>query len=285
MRVDIGGGVRLFFDVEGSKLTAQGHVMVEHPTLLLLHGGPGFDHSLFKPWWSAFADTHQVIYLDQRGHGRSDQRNDPSGWNLDMWADDVVRFCDALEIERPVVVGNSFGGAVAMHYAARHPNHPGKLVLSSATGKPDAQARDDAFERLGGPEAAAIARRFFDEDPDGARDDYTRVCLPLYNQRPGADPTGSLDRTVRNPAVGTHYAMGERKTMNLLGGLSNIRCPTLLLAGELDPVCPVAYQEALLEHLPRHLVRFELMADCGHGTYRDQPERTMAVLREFLADQ
>ena len=186
--------------------------MVERPTLLLLHGGPGFDHSLFKPWWSVFADTHQVVYLDLREHGRSDQRDERGGWNLATWADDVVRFCDALEIEHPVVVGNSFGGTVAMLYAARHPEHPSKLVLSSATGKHDGRARDAAFEHLGGPEAAAIARRFFDEDPDGARADYARDCLPLYNQRPAGNPTEALDRTVRNHAVGTHYALGERNT-------------------------------------------------------------------------
>jgi pimeloyl-ACP methyl ester carboxylesterase len=284
MRVDIGDGVRLFFDVEGPKLVPHGPVMVERPTMLLLHGGPGFDHSLFKPWWSVFADTHQVIYLDQRGHGRSDQRDDPAGWNLTTWADDVVRFCDALDIERPVVFGNSFGGTVAMLYAARHPDHPSKLVLSSATGKHDSRARDAAFERLGGPEAAAIARRFFDEDPDGARADYARVCLPLYNQRPLGNPAAALDRTLRNHAIGTHYALGERNSLDLLGQLSNIRCPTLVLAGELDPVCPIAYQQALLEHLPPELVRFELMRDCGHGTYRDQPDRTMRVLREFLAE-
>ena len=65
-------GVRLFFDVEGAKLVPDGPVMREKPTVLLLHGGPGFDHSIFKPAYSALADVAQVIYLDHRGNGRSD---------------------------------------------------------------------------------------------------------------------------------------------------------------------------------------------------------------------
>ena len=60
-------GVRLFFDIEGAKLVPDGPVMREKPTLLLLHGGPGFDHSIYKPAYSALADIAQIIYLDHRG--------------------------------------------------------------------------------------------------------------------------------------------------------------------------------------------------------------------------
>ena len=65
-------GVRLFFDVEGAKYVPDGPAMREKPTLLLLHGGPGFDHSIYKPAYSALADIAQIIYLDHRGNGRSE---------------------------------------------------------------------------------------------------------------------------------------------------------------------------------------------------------------------
>jgi pimeloyl-ACP methyl ester carboxylesterase len=66
MRVLV-NGVRLFFDVEGLSLVPDGPTMREKPTLLLLHGGPGFDHSIYKPAYSSLADCAQVIYLDHRG--------------------------------------------------------------------------------------------------------------------------------------------------------------------------------------------------------------------------
>ena len=65
-------GVRLFFDVEGAKLVPDGPVMREKRILLMLHGGPGFDHSIYKPAYSALADVAQTIYLDHRGNGRSE---------------------------------------------------------------------------------------------------------------------------------------------------------------------------------------------------------------------
>ena len=135
MRVQV-GDVRLYFDVEGPGLVVDGPAMRERPTLLLLHGGPGFDHSGFKPAYGQLAEAAQVVYLDHRGNGRSD-RVDPSTWKLDVWADDVRRFCDTVGIERPVVLGWSFGGMVAMAYAARHPDHPAKLVLQSTMARLD----------------------------------------------------------------------------------------------------------------------------------------------------
>ena len=96
MRVQV-GDVRLFFDVDGAKLRPEGSRMREVPTILMLHGGPGFDHSVFKPDLSGLVDIAQIVYLDHRGNGRSD-RSHPEHWNLDRWGDDVRAFCDVLEI-------------------------------------------------------------------------------------------------------------------------------------------------------------------------------------------
>jgi pimeloyl-ACP methyl ester carboxylesterase len=68
MRVAV-DDVRLFFDVEGRSLTVEGAAMAARPTVVLLHGEPGADHSLFKPEFSVIADVAQVIYLARRGGG------------------------------------------------------------------------------------------------------------------------------------------------------------------------------------------------------------------------
>jgi pimeloyl-ACP methyl ester carboxylesterase len=116
-------GVRLFFDVEGAKLVPDGPVMREKPVLLMLHGGPGADHSIYRPAYSALADIAQIVYLDHRGNGRSED-GPKERWNLAQWGDDVRAFCDALGIVDPIVLGASFGGMAALAYATRHPDHP-----------------------------------------------------------------------------------------------------------------------------------------------------------------
>ena len=145
-------GVRLFFDVEGAKFVPDGPVMREKPVLLMLHGGPGFDHSIYRPAYSALADVAQIVYLDHRGNGRSED-GPHEGWNLAQWGDDVRAFCDALGIVDPIVLGASFGGMVALAYATRHPAHPSRLILISTEAKGGSypERRVELFERFGGP--------------------------------------------------------------------------------------------------------------------------------------
>jgi proline iminopeptidase len=280
VRVEIEPGVRLFVDVVGGGLTPTDAAMLDKPTLLLLHGGPGFDHSSFRPYFDRFADTHQVVYVDQRGQGRSDGHEDPTGWNFDTWADDVVRVCDALEIERPVVFGNSFGGFVAMHYAARHPDHAAKLVLSSTQARRHLDVSAARFEALGGPAARDCYLRVFDGEPgpdDGL--EYLERCMPLYNRRPSSFGPARSILNLAMMADSTRWFVD----LDLRDDLRAIRVPTLVLAGEDDPMTPVEAAEEMIGLLPTGTARLERFTDCGHGSYRDQPERTERVLRAFLA--
>lgn len=81
-----------------------------------------------------------------------------------------------------------------------------------------------------------------------------------------------------------HFAGGEKATMVLLHWLAEVRCPTLVLGGEQDPVCPIRDQAEIADAIPDRWAQFERFADCGHGMFRDHPERAFALLREFIAD-
>lgn len=283
VKVDVGGGIRLFFDVVGSVLEPTDERLLDKPTLLLLHGGPGVDHSAFRPYFDRFADTHQVVYLDHRGQGRSDARHDPSGWNLDTWADDVVLFCAALGIQDPVVFGNSFGGMVAIHYAARHPDHPSRLVLSSTQARRDVATSAARFEELGGPEArATYERRHLHEDHSAeAWTDYVRVNMPLYNTR--TSPFGP-DRAWRNMRVNDHWQASRGfADLDLREDLGKITKPTLVVGGAQDPMTPEESLREIFDHLRDDLREIQIVDDCGHGHWRDQPEQSEAILRRFLA--
>lgn len=280
-------GVRLFFDVEGAKFAPEGPIMRERPTLLMLHGGPGADHSIYRPAYSALSDLAQIIYLDHRGNGRSDDGPRES-WNLAQWGDDVRAFCDALGIADPIVLGASFGGMIALSYATRHPAHPAKLVLISteAAGGSYVERRVELFERFGGPEAGALARRRFLElrgHPDQASlDAWRRLAMPHYTRIP-RDPDAAR-RMISRPEVLSWFSKpgGESSSFNMLADLHRIRCPTLVLGGEDDPIHPIESQADIAAALPAHLVQFERFEDCRHAVVPDAPERAMAVMRDFI---
>jgi proline iminopeptidase len=286
MHVNV-NGVRLFFDVEGAKFAPEGPVMREKPTLLMLHGGPGFDHSIYRPAYSALADRAQIIYLDHRGNGRSED-GPREAWNLAQWGDDVRGFCDALGISSPIVLGTSFGGMVALSYATRHPAHPSKLVLISteAAGGSHRERRVALFERFGGPEVGALARRRFLE-VDGqadqaALDAWRSLAMPHYTRNP-RDP--DMARRAVNRFEVLHWFArpgGESRSFNMLGDLHRIQCPTLVLGGEDDPMLPIECQADIAAALPQPLVQFERFENCRHAVIPDAPERGMAAIRGFI---
>jgi pimeloyl-ACP methyl ester carboxylesterase len=281
MRITV-NGTSLYFDVEGMGLVPDGRTMRAKPTLILLHGGPGFDHSMFKPAFSVLADVAQIIFLDHRANGRS-VNTDPDTWTLAQWGDDVKGFCDALGIERPIVCGLSFGGYVAQSYATRHPDHPGKLILASTAAKRDLAQVLAAFERIGGSAARDVAERFWTNPTPETRATYLRVCHPLYRAKP-ADTSAAAARVIVNNDIVMHFngPAGDLDTMDFRLALAKIRCPTLVMAGDRDPITPIAFSEEIVASLPAHLVRFERFANCGHGVHGDDPERAFAVIREFI---
>ncbi len=262
MRVDIGSGVRPFVDIDGAGLVPDGATMRQRPTIVFLHGGPGMDHTLFKATrLTELSDVAQLVFYDHRGQGRS-EGTDPAQWNLDQWADDVVALCDALEIDRPIVYGASFGGMVAQRYLARHPDHPSTVVLACTSARIDVDVIADAFALVGNRDAAAVARRFWSGDMD-ALVDYLVQCMPLYSVVPG-DPD-VMGRAVMNLDLMAHFIQGEVKTMDLRDGLARARCPVLVVGGELDPVCPIITNREIADSLPPEVMRFERVEGASHA--------------------
>jgi proline-specific peptidase len=276
------GDVRLFVDADGAKLVPDGMSMRERPTIVLLHGGPGFDHTPYKQLYAPLAAIAQLVYYDHRGNGRSED-GPRERWTLDQWADDLRTLCDVLGIEQPIVFGASFGGFVALNYALRHPEHPAKLVLASTTARIHLDRALAMFDRLGGRDVRAVAERFFTEPTAENREEYLRVCGPYYTQRPR--PPEILARVTQRSEVSEHFFRGEILHFDLTERLDEIRCPVLLLAGELDPIVTIADAEELAAALPPDRLRFERFPDAGHQLAIEQPDAVLALIREFVLEE
>jgi pimeloyl-ACP methyl ester carboxylesterase len=282
VRVHIGDGVRLFVDVDGFGLVPadDGTKMRERPTIIVMHGGPGFDHVGPKLGLSPLRDVAQLVLYDHRGHGRSDWRT-ADEWTLDTWADDVVRLCDVLGIERPIVLGNSFGGFVAQRYLARHPGHAGKVILYATMARARLDAIVDGFRTEGGDDVAEAARAFWSAPSAKTGAPFRQLCRPLYTT--GSQPIASDALTLRNDAMFAHFLAHEMWTMDHRAGLANVDCPVLVLSGAHDPVCGPASTDELVAALPQaHTtsVRFEHGA---HTIAADEPDAFLAAIRTFIA--
>lgn len=281
LRVNI-GDCRLYCDVIGSNLVPEGPAMIERPVVFALHGGPGFDHATMKPALNPLADVAQLVYYDHRGQGRSD-RSTPEYWHLDQWADDLRALIDVLGVEKPIVLGVSFGGFVAQNYAIRHFDRLHKLILSSTCARMLPARIYAAFEEFGGAEARRVAEAFWQDPGDRHMAEYARVCLPLYGKK--REPPEYLARTVSNPDVIAHFSHpdGENWTFDYREGLAGITAPTLITAGDRDPITPLAGIEEMAMAIPEAYRHFHVFPGCGHGVHRDDPA-AFELMKTFITD-
>lgn len=276
-------GVKLYFDVEGASLIADGPEMRERPTVILVHGGPGGDHSVYKPDFSVLSEVAQVVYYDHRGNGRSDMSRSEH-WTLDQWADDLKGLCDYLGISNPIVVGASFGGFVAQAYATRHPGHPGKVALISTSAKVDFEEIYKAFGMRAGPEIEAVARRYWENPTDESRAEYRDRCVPLYSTK-GQQNTDWLSRMIikNETALWFNGPKNEQGRMDFRKGLERVDCPVLVMCGEDDPIMPMAFSEVIASCVPQHHLTMHRIKDCAHAIPADQPAQFFGLLKAFIA--
>ena len=272
-------GCQIFFDVVGSKLKANGPVMQEKPTLLLLHGGPGLDHSGFRPAFDCLEDVAQVVMPDHRGNGRSFS-GDSKNWNLDQWADDVKGFCDALGIENPIVFGHSFGAMVAMKYASKYPDHADKLILAATFAKFELDAFVKRFADIGGEQARVAAQDFWTQPTPENTEAWTVHGLPHYSRAPL--DLEEMQRMQMSPEVMVHFISGEVHEFDLLPLLADVRSPTLLLAGSEDPVSSVSDMKTIRDALTQTTTQYECIDNASHFLWRDAPDVFFGIVRKFV---
>lgn len=234
------------------------HDAGEGPPVLLIHGsGPGV--SAWANWRLALpalaAAGHRVIAPDLLGFGYTDRRPDQV-YELPQWRQHVLDLLDALDLERAALVGNSFGGAVALDLAARHPDRVTDLVLMGSVGVPFPLT--PALDAVWGfdPERDDMADllRLFAFDP-------SRVTADLADLRLRAATRPGVHEAYRAmfPAP-RHAAIGRLTVPEEL--VAAITAPTLLVHGRDDRVIPPSTSLRLLELIDDS--RLHLLGRCGH---------------------
>ena len=276
---------RIWFDTIGSSL-ADDAERGERPTILVLHGGPGIDHSPVRPTVTPLADLGQILLIDQCGHGRSDYGR-PDDWTVEAWASDIAELCDVLEVTKPILFGSSFGAMVALAVAGMFPELPSALVISnSGAGIIDHDATKEAFRRLGGDAVADIAWQSLEHPSPEASEAYHEACLPFYSHRPGAAEfaRSMFASSIRTPEVGTHF-QSTIKSLRPDRHAATVVCPTLILVGSDDVMVPEPVAHILHGFFSPSVATLDLVPDAGHFLYRDNPEHAYRVLRSFIAQQ
>ena len=283
MRLSV-NDTELYFDVEGAALVADGPALRERPVVLALHGGPGFDHAYFKPSFSALTDVAQVVYLDQRGQGRSG-RVPVESCTVEQMADDAAAFCRTIGIERPAILGHSFGGFVALHLALRHPDVAGSLILiDTAASSADMDGAMERLEERHGPEVRAAAEPVFGGDvSEETMAEFGRLVAPAYVHDPEkvGPVLGSLGRSGFNHELAAHYFGNQAALYDVRDRLGEIRVPTLVMVGENDWLIPPSASRVIAEGIPG--AELVVIPQAGHFSFIERPDVYTDAVRGHLS--
>lgn len=273
------GDAKLYYEIYGNELEMTADGMQQKPTLVVLHGGPGLDHSFEIEFSRECAPFAQTILVDLRGNGRSTGDN-PKQWNLEQWADDVFTFCQSLGLEKPFVQGVSMGGWVTMKFACKYPDAARGIILLDTEAVLDLEGICQRYQQAGGEEAADLARKFFQEkipSPDEIQQ-YFLKCIPLCSNTPV--PDYYFKCAIMKPEIGVHFQK-ERAHYNILDKLSAITGPVLYLTNTTNPSHILASAEKTAEAMINAEVTFLPFPDCGLVQH-DAKDAGVLEIQKFL---
>jgi len=257
--------------------------------ILLLTGGPGYSGDYLEEMALRLGKQYRVILPDQRGTGRSVINPwDASRLTIEASVADVEALRAHSEAEQVIVVGHSWGGVLAMAYAAEHGSHVRALVLigsGGATSSWNMRYSQNIFARLNSDDMAALfkAQRLMATDPETATVDMIRATAPamILDRELALRSTDEYSGPATlTPAV-TLAMQSWLLRYDLGDGLNAIQAPVLIVQGKHDPLGEETARE-IADTFSHSNVHF--IDDAGHEPYMEQPEPFYEIVEPFLRE-
>jgi proline iminopeptidase len=273
--------------------------------LVILHGGPGADHTYFLPWLLPLARTHRLIFIDERGSGRSERLEDVTQYTIENMADDVEAVRVALNLGKIDLLGHSCGGVLAETYALKYQEHLNHLILNSTfastremnavLAREKAQMPPDKLARLNQLEQAGLFNKGAIWEHGRYSAEYETLAwgpgyFPfLYGARPDSTYDPATGNAPTNWELyrqmwgsdGEFIIDGNLKSVEYVDRLHTLHIPTLILVGDHDECDPSLARE-MHEKIPgSQLVVFP---NAGHMNFVDQPSLWQKAVNGFLSE-
>ncbi len=259
--------------------------------LLCLHGGPGAPHGYISAIGALAETGRRVIFYDQIGCGKSDRLPEKSLCSVDLFIDELREVRAALGLDDVHILGQSWGGMLAMEYALTRPAGLTSLILSNTAASIPYWMREAHRLRSELPKEVQQTLRHHEES--GTTDDpaYEEATMAFYQRhvcRADTWPEEVLDAfaNMNHDVYGTMWGPNEFTANGLLRNwditdrLGEIDVPALVICGQYDEATP-----ALAEELQRGLPNSELVVleDASHLSFVEQPDQYMQAVERFLS--
>jgi proline iminopeptidase len=255
--------------------------------LLVLHGGPGLDHTMFGHHLDDLGDVCRLLFVDLRSQGRSEPAA-PQTWTLEQMGADIEALAQSLELERYAVLGHSFGAFVALQHAVDFPGRPAASIISA--GVPAASFLEAVERNLAAFEPEELREQVtssWAREREACTQEDCRSLLsdqlPFHFWNP-RDPRidamrRDLDSMVFSPEVLRAAAEEDYSAIDVQDRLGAITHPLLVLPGRHDRTCTIDAAEAIVNSVPN--AELEVFERSAHMMFLEE-EAYVAAVRGFL---
>lgn len=258
--------------------------------LIVLHGGPGLSQDYLQPHLYRLAENNLVIFYDQRGCGQSTGEINAKTINIQTFVADLDIIRQAFNFQKVSILGHSWGGLLAMHYAIAHPHHVEKLILSNAmpASSEDNVLFDQERSRRLAPyqkelEAMQHTKEFAEGNPE-IMEKVFRMIFRIYCYHP--ERANLLNLRMTSTAYLSYSKVYETfqenffdKSFNLYDALQLLKIPTLIIHGDADPIPSMTAQKI---HKSMKSSNYLLMKNCGHFPFVEDPDVYFEHLRKIF---
>lgn len=269
--------------------------------LMIVHGGPGATHDYFLPYLIPLAKHNRLIFIDERGSGKSEQLEDVKKYTVENMAEDVEAVRKALNLGKMNLLGHSYGGVLAQAYALKYQEHLSHLILCSTFASTSemnkvfeqikANMSPELRDRINKMESGGLYGHGLPYEQNRYTDEYMKAAwgegyFPyLYQRRPDPsyDPTDAgfawdLYREMWG-SDGEYIIDGNLKSVEYVDQLHTIKVPTLVNCGDHDECAPWLSKE-MHEKIPGS--KLVIFPQSGHMTFVDQPDMFIKTIEDFL---
>lgn len=248
--------------------------------LVVLHGGPGLDHTNFRPWLDPLGEDFRVLYVDERGQGRS-ERVDPATLSLEVFARDVDLLAEALELDRFALLGHSFGAIITTWHAVNVGTAAAYVISgggdSSENLMADVGASLEAMGEAGKPIAESWEWETRVETEEDAAE-LMRIQSPFHFH--GEPPPDFAAGTIYTPHVLRHFATAGYGDFDYTPDLDKVTKPTLVLVGDHDRVTTPRANRVLHEGIAGS--GYAELPGAGHMSMIEAQDAYLGHVRDFL---
>ena len=250
------------------------------PPLLVHHSGPGLDHTVIAPHLSPLARDVHLVCFDHRGTGRSAAPRGDNAYHIDRFVEDIAALADGLSLGPFALLGHSFGGIVALHFALAHPDLLTQLILVSTPASHHyIEDVESALPELLEPAALAELASLQDTPPSAqVMRRSLELLSPIYFQDPARVSRLELESVRFGPDTQAVWASLEG--FDLRPRLSEVRVPALVIAGAQDRAVTAGRSKELADGLRDG--RLRVIEKSGHYPFIEAPEEFLSAVRDFL---